>query len=144
MIGDALKFSHDCAKPSWTRRTLDSECRFDSAGEGDAIGDSAVARSAGGEHCRAIKRCARHYSLNALVHVAEALFQSNHRFAVDGETEVSWLDYAGMHRPDRYLMKTFTFSRQKLIGRRRRLRFGPTSKRVLHTPAAVVQPRPPI
>jgi hypothetical protein len=42
----------------------------------------------------------------ALVHVAEALFEIEHLLAHRLEAEVSGLDDAGMHRPDRNLVYT--------------------------------------
>ena len=61
---------------------------------------------------------AGHQRLDALVHVAEALFEPHHGLAVGGEAEMSRLDDAGVHRPDRNLMQRFAFDGQEIVGRR--------------------------
>src|SRR5260370_17019615 len=78
------------------------------------------------------------------MNVAETLLEADHGFAVDGEAEMARLDDAGMHRTDRDLMQTFAFGRQELIQRRNRTRFDVSSKRVLHTKAVMIEPRPPV
>ena len=52
---------------------------------------------------------------DALVHIAEPLFQPHHSLAVGGETEMARLDDAGMHRADRNLMQAFALRRQERI-----------------------------
>jgi hypothetical protein len=76
------------------------------------------------------------------MNVAETLFEADHGFAVDGETEMAGLDDTGMHRTYRDLMQAFALGRQKRICRRNRRRFDPSSKWVLHSPAAMIEPRP--
>ena len=51
--------------------------------------------------------------LDALVGVAEPLFQPHHRLAVGGEAEMAGLDDAGMHRPDRDLVQAVALRRQE-------------------------------
>ncbi len=58
-----------------------------------------------------------HQVIDALVHVAQALLQPHHGFAVAGEAEMARLDDAGMHRADRNLMQAFAFHRQERIRR---------------------------
>ena len=59
-----------------------------------------------------------HQMVDALMHVAEALFEPNHCFAVSGEAEMAWLDDAGVNRADGNLMQAFAFHRQEWIGGR--------------------------
>ena len=63
-------------------------------------------------------RRAGHQRLDALMHVAEPLFEPHHGLAIGGEAEMSRLDDAGMHRADRDLVQAFAFRRQKVIGGR--------------------------
>ena len=46
VVGEALKLGHQRAQEDRARRRLETECRLDGAGEGDGIGDRAVARHA--------------------------------------------------------------------------------------------------
>ena len=78
------------------------------------------------------------------MNIAETLLEADHGFAVDGEAEMARLDDAGMHRTDRDLMQAFALRRQELIRCRNRARFDVSSKRVLHTKAVMIEPRPPV
>ena len=62
---------------------------------------------------------ARHQPLDALVGVAQPLFQPHHGLAAGGEAEMSRLDDSGMHGTDRDLVQAVAFGRQKAIGRSR-------------------------
>ena len=46
MVGEPLELRHQRAQPDRARRRLHAERRFDRAGEGERIGDRAVARDA--------------------------------------------------------------------------------------------------
>ena len=86
----------------------------------------------------------RHQRLDALVDIAEPLFEPHHRLAVGGEAEMPGLDDAGMHRADRNLVQAFAFDR---AGRRSASRLRPApalvrAKRMRDVPAAVVEPGP--
>src|SRR5436309_5278825 len=78
------------------------------------------------------------------MNIAETLLEADHGFAVDGEAEMARLDDTGMHRTDRDLMQAFALRRQELIRCRNRARFDVSSKRVLHTKAVMIEPRPPV
>ena len=82
------------------------------------VGDRAVARGAAGKTRCLLQRHAVHQMVDALVHVAEALFQPNHRFAISGEAEMARLDDAGVNRADGNLVQAFAFHRQEWIGGR--------------------------
>ena len=100
------------------RRRLDAERRLHRAREGECIGDRAVARRAAGKPRGLLQRGAVHQVVDALVHVAQALFQPHHRFAIGGEAEMARLDDAGVHRTDGDLVQAFAFDRQERIGGR--------------------------
>ena len=142
MIGDALELGHERAQPDRARRRLDPRCGFHRPGEGERIGDRAVARGAAGESRGAREIGSGHQPLDALVDVAEALLQAHHGLAVRGEAEVPRLDDAGVHRPDRDLVQALALDRQEPVGvgcgRLARLR----AERALDTPDAVVEPGP--
>ena len=116
MIGQPFEFGHQRAQILRARRRLDAERRLDRMREGDAVGDGAVAGGARGELCRLRDGRARHQRLDALVHVAEPLFEPHHGLAAGGEAEMSGLDDAGMHRADRNLMQALALDRQELVG----------------------------
>src|SRR5581483_576630 len=85
------------------------------AREGERVGDGAVARHPAGKSRGKLERRAGHQRLGALVRVAKPLFEPHHRLAVGRETEVPWLDDAGVHRPDRDLVQALAFRRQEAI-----------------------------
>src|SRR5437667_5446236 len=78
------------------------------------------------------------------MNISETLLEADYGFAVDGEAEMARLDDAGMHRTDRDLMQAFADGRQELIRCRNRARFDVSSKRVLHTKAVMIEPRPTV
>ena len=90
--------------------------RFDGAGEGERIGDRAVARDAAGEPRRPAEIGAGHQALDALVDVAQPLLQAHDGLAIGGEAEMAGLDDAGMDRTDRDLMQAFALGGEKRIG----------------------------
>ena len=132
------------AQPLRARRRLDIERRFDGAGEGDAIGHGAVARRAAGQHRALGKIGARHQALDALVHIAQPLFQPHHGLAVRGEAEMAGLDDARMHGTDGNLMQAFALGRQELVARAYGRHFGSRTQRVAYAPAVMVEPGPRI
>ena len=56
VVGEALELGHQRAQPDRARRRLEAERRLDRAGEGDGVGDGAVARDAAGELRRFVQR----------------------------------------------------------------------------------------
>ncbi len=144
MVGQTLQLRHQPAQPLRTRRCLDIERRFGGAGEGDAVGHGAVARRAAGEHGALGKIGARHQAVDALMHIAQPLFQPHHGLAVRGEAEMAGLDDARMHGTDGNLMQSFALGRQELIARARSRCLHPRAQRMPHTPAVMVEPGPRI
>ena len=120
MIGDAFEFRHQGAQPDRALRRFNSQRRFSSHGEGVSISDGAVARGSACEHARSIEIGACHQTFDALVDVAEPLFQAHNSFAARSELKETRFDDAGVHRADADLMQAFAFSRQEPIRRRRR------------------------
>ena len=118
VIGEALELGHQRAQPDRARRRLDAERRLDGAGEGERIGDRAVAGDAAGEPRRPVDVGAGHQTLDALVDVAEPLLEPHHGLAVGGEAEMAGLDDAGMDRPDRDLVQALALGGQEAIGAR--------------------------
>ncbi len=116
MIGEALELAGERAQPDGARRNLPAKRRLDRAGEGERVGDRAVARDAAGEQRGALERRAGHERVDPLVHVAEPLLEADHRLAVGGEAEMARLDDAGVHRADRDLVQAFALSRQEDVG----------------------------
>ena len=78
--------------------------RFDRTRKGERIGDRGIARDAARKSGRLRDRRAGHQPVNALVHIAETLFEADDGFAGGGKTEMTRLDDAGMYRPDRNLV----------------------------------------
>src|SRR5215510_10345249 len=111
--------------------------------ERERVGDRAVSRGAAGQPRGLVEGCARHQPFDALVHVAEALFQPHHRLAAGGEAEVPGLDDAGVHRTDRDLVQALALDRQEDVGRWWR-RLTALPERMLHVPEAEIEPGPGI
>ena len=61
----------------------------------------------------ALERRAGHQRLDALVHIAQPLFEPHHRLAIRGEAEMARLDDAGMDRADRDLVQALALDRQE-------------------------------
>ena len=98
------------------RRRLDAERGLDGAGEGERIGDRAVARDAAGELRRPLEVGAGHQRLDPLVDVAQPLLEADHRLAARGEAEMAGLDDPGMDRPDRNLMQALALGGEEGVG----------------------------
>ena len=60
MVGETLQLGHEGAQPVGARRRGQAQGRLDRTGEGDRIGDRAVAASPGGEPDRLVRRLANH------------------------------------------------------------------------------------
>jgi hypothetical protein len=116
VIGEPLELSHQRPQMACPWRRFDGERRLDGVGERDRIGDSAVAGGPRGKPRRLVDGRAAHQRLDALVYVAEPLFEPNHGLAAGGKAEMARLDDAGVHRAHRNLMQAFAFDRQKRIG----------------------------
>ena len=113
MVGEPLEFGHQRAQPDGARRHVDVRAPLRRrARKRESIGDGAVARGAAGECAPRVEVGAGHQPLDALVHVAEPLFEPDHGLAVGGEAEMPGLDDAGMHRADRDLVQAFAFGRR--------------------------------
>ena len=141
MIGQPLQLRHQRAQVNRARRHLDLQRRLGGLREGDRIGDRAVARGAAGKACRLLQRRARHQRFDALVRIAEPLFQPHHVLAVGGEAEMARLDDAGMHRADRNLVQRVAFAGQELVGLALSRR-GALAERVAALPDAMIEPGP--
>ena len=113
MIGDALELGHQRAQPDGALGHLDLKRGLDGLREGHPVGHSAVARDAAGELGAFVEIGAGHQPVDALMHIAEPLFEPHHRLAIGGEAEMARLDDAGMHGPDRDLMQILALYRQE-------------------------------
>ncbi len=142
MVGETLELRHQRPQINRTRWNLDIHRCLDRMGKGERISDCAVARGPTGQACRRIDAGARHQRLDALVHVAKALLQSNHRLAVGRKTEMPGFDDAGMNRADGNLVQTFARNGQECIRRAGLQRVTAMPERALHIPKAEIEPRP--
>src|SRR5262245_15950195 len=108
--------------------------------EGKRVSDSAIARGAARERAALLDARPRHQPFDALMHVAETLFEPRHGLAIGGETEMPGLDDAGMDRAYGNLMEMFAFDRQEVIGRRADARLLGLAERMGHAPEAEIEP----
>jgi hypothetical protein len=115
VISEAFEFGHQGAQPNGARRNLDVERRLDGAGEGEGIGDRAVARYTSRETCRRINGRAHHQGLYALVRITEPFFEPHDRLAAGGEAEMPRFDDARMDRADGDLVQALAFGRKKFV-----------------------------
>src|SRR6185369_12824535 len=92
VIRQAFELGHERTQPSGARWRLEAHGGLDGAGEGDAVGDDAVAGHASGEARRPIDLRASHQGLDALVDVAQPLLEADHGLAGRGEAEMAGLD----------------------------------------------------
>ena len=144
MIGDALELRHQRAEPDGARRNFDLERRLDRLREGERVSDGAVARGAARKRGAPLDARARHQRLDALMHIAEPLFEPHDGLAVGGEAEMSGLDDAGMDRADRNLVEALALDRQERVGARPHARLPGVSKGMGHAPEAEIEPGPRI
>src|SRR5262245_9307806 len=140
MIGHAFEFGHDRAQEYCARRNLDLKRRFDRMREGERVSDGAVARSAARERRTPLDARPRHQPFDALMHIAEPLFEPRHGLAIGGETEMPGLDDAGMDRAYGNLMEMFAFDRQEVVGQRADARLLGLAERMGHAPEAEFEP----
>ena len=115
VVGEALQLAHQRAQVDRPGRHLEAERCLDGAGEGDGVGDGAVARYAAGELGGLVQRGAGEQAVDAFVHVAEPLFQPHHGLAVAGEAEMAGLDDAGVHGTDRDLVQRRADGREECV-----------------------------
>ena len=144
MIGQPLQLGHQRAQVD-PRAAAPSTCKrgFGRLREGKRIGDRAVAGS------RARQACAASSSVAPFIRDSMPLCTQPSRcssrttvFAIGGEAEMSRLDDAGMHRPDRDLMQPLAL-RPAGICTGAGLRAGPLiTERMPHAPKAKIEPGP--
>src|SRR5690606_30070753 len=137
MIGKPLELGHQRAQPVSAGRRLDAERGLGRAGEGERVGDRAVARDAARETRGPVERRAGHQRLHALVDVAKALLQPHDELAIGVEAEMAGLDDAGMDRPDRDLVNALPLDRQEGVWPRSAGTTGPAP--VIEPGAVVVE-----
>ena len=109
------------------------------------IGDRRIARDAAGEPGGAVEVGALHQAVDALVDVAEPLFEPHDRLAIGGEAEMPGLDDAGMHRPDRDLVQALALDREEgyaAAGASPAPGSLAVAERMADAPAAVIEPGP--
>ena len=116
VVGCALQLRHQRAQIDGAGRGLQSERGLDGAGEGQSVGDRAVAGDAGGELGRFFQRRPAHQRILPLVHVAQPLLQAHYGLAVAGEAEMPGLDDAGMHGADGDLVQRRALGGVKGVG----------------------------
>ena len=107
------------------------------------MGHRGIAGHAGGDARRLTRGAPGHQPLDALVDIAQTLFQPPHRLAVGGEAEMAGFDDAGVDRADGDLVQPLPLGGQKGVvlgfGCCRPRRGG---QRVGHAPQPVIQPGP--
>src|SRR4029079_6328364 len=91
-----------------------------------------------------VEGSARYQALDALVNVAEPLFQPHDRLAIGGEAEMPGLDNAGMNRTDRDLVEILALGRQEGIRHARRWSVAALPEGVLNIPETEIEPGPGI
>ena len=145
VVGKALALEQQGTQLEGARRRRRAGERFERHRVGPGVGHGAVARDAAGEPRPLEQRQRLEALLDALVLVAEPGLESQHALADDREAEVTGLDGAGMHRPDRDLVHPVAFDRDEGIGcggfeRRRVGRVVAAQREALRGPGAVPQP----
>ena len=118
VVGEPFQFREQRAQPHRARRGFGAERGLGRARESERVGHRAVAADAAGDAGGGGQGGAGEQGFDALVGVAEALFQPHHRLAVAGEAEMSGLDNAGVHGPHRDLMQVGTFDREERVSGR--------------------------
>ena len=144
VIGQSLELGHQCAQILRAGRNGDVQRRFHGVGESERVGNSAVARGAPRKLRRLLDGRARHQQLDALMDIAEALFEPHDGFAIGGEAEVSRLNDAGVNRTDRNAVQAFALHRQERVGRSFAGLLRICVQRMLNIPEAEIEPRPRI
>ena len=146
VVGDALALQHQRTQPGRARRDFAAPGRLERHAIGPGVGHRRVARHAAGEPVGLQRRQLGEAALDALVHVAQVLFEPQHLLADDREAEVARLDDAGVHRADGDLVHAVAFdAHEGVVGGQRagggRRRLGVVlQRRRSGRPHAVVQP----
>ncbi len=115
MVGDALALAHQGAQPNGARRHLQAGRLLHRHARGPGVRDGGVARDAPGQPREARGIAALGDFLDALVGVAEALFELEHGLAHRLKAKVPGFDNAGVHRPDRYFVDAAALGEQKAV-----------------------------
>jgi hypothetical protein len=146
--GDPLALEQQRAQPP---RALGDGCAgggFERHAVGPRVGDRRIARHAAGEPMPVERRELGESLLDPLVRVAEPFLEAQHLLADDREPEVTGLDDARMHRPDRNLVDTVAGdANEGIVDDRSGGEAGARDRvieqgQVVARPRAVVQPRP--
>ena len=116
MIRQPLELRHEGAQPHGAGRWLCRAGGFGGAGKSIGISNRGVARGASCEESAVRQVGARNQAFDALVDIAETLFEPNHGLAIRSEAEMPRLDDAGMNRPDRNLMEAGPLGGQERVG----------------------------
>ena len=142
MVGEPLQFRHQAAQPMRARGRLETQRGLDRAREGDAVGDRRVATDARGEDGGAVDTRAAHQGVDALVDIAEPLFEPHHRLAAGVEAEVARLDDPRVDGTDRYLVQSRPLHGEEGVGVRRAVMRDRSPERMAHAPSAMIEPGP--
>jgi hypothetical protein len=115
VVRQTLQFGHDATQQHRARRRRPAERGLDGAGESPGVGHRAVARDAPDDSRGLLGLGAGHQAFDALVRVTQPLLEPHDGLAIGGETEVAWLDDAGMDRPDGDLVQSLALGRQEFV-----------------------------
>jgi hypothetical protein len=140
VVGEALEFHQERAKPCCATRRLDLQRCLGCAGKCERIGDRAVSRNTSCEFRATGEIGACHQALDALVRVAEPFFESHDGFAARGEAEMSGLDDACMHGAYRDPVQMLAFDWQERVGRHAGQDALGIPQRMAESPAPVIEP----
>ena len=116
MILDALDLETDGAQHCGALRDQAAAQAFERLAVRPGEGDRGIARHTRGKSMAFERGELREAALDALVHVAEALFEPQHLLAHDREAEMTGLDDACVHRADRDLMHALAVDAHEFIG----------------------------
>ncbi len=124
MLADALAFEQQRPQPQRTRRRRHAACALDRHCISPCVGHRGIAGNTPGEPRALPEVHLLETLLDALVLVAEPLFETQDALADDGEAEMSRFDRAGMHRPDGNFVHAFAFDADEWVCVRGRLVMG--------------------
>src|SRR5205807_4752841 len=113
----ALELGHDAAQPHGARWRPEIERALPRLHEGPRAGDRAVTREPRRDARGWLEILTGHELFDALVGVAETLFEAHYRLAARREAKVAGLDDSGMDRTDRDLVQAWSFGGQEAIRR---------------------------
>src|SRR5215472_9297197 len=145
MIGNALELEIERAQPRSPWRDLDPGDALERLAIGPGEGYRGIARHARREAMGVEDVELREAPLDALVDVAEPLFEPQHFLADDGEAKVPGLDDARVHRADRNLVHTLAVDAHERVHVHatlviRQLRAGIDERMHIRRPGVVTQP----